>query len=75
MCVSVLPSVCIYMRVLVCAKEMDGEGLEVEGEERSSPRHQLRGNRLVMEEMENCVSREIPLGLGGCTYNVCIYKE
>lgn len=51
-----------------------------EGEERYSPRHQLRGNRLVMEKKENCVSREIPqtdgsLGLGGCTYKVCIYKE
>lgn len=51
-----------------------------EGGERCNPRHQLRGNRLVMEEKENCVSRDIPqtygsLGLGGCTYKVCIYKE
>lgn len=29
-CVLVLTSVCIYVKVFVCAEEMDGEGLKVE---------------------------------------------
>lgn len=60
----------------MCPEEMDGERLEVGGR-RQSPRHDLRGNGLVMQEIQSWVSREVlriiwSLVLGSCTCNIYI---